>query len=149
MPECTAPVFMLRLMATVIHPENPDAIHETIVANVCAYACRLLKHPQLTIKVMRRRGSVNTKNSYVLGHTSIGGTTVTLDVYTARKRQPKKISSILSVLAHEIAHHQKPPYRQRYRGKWIWRQHYPAFYTQVNKNMAAFKKDELLGKYFQ
>lgn len=131
-----------------IHPEQPDAIHELLVHNICAYACKLLKHPHLKIKIMRRRGSVDTTKSYVLGHTSIGGDTVTLDAYTARKRQPKKISSILSVLAHEIAHHQKPPYRQRHRGRVIWRQHYPAFYRQVNKNMAKFKKNELLGKYF-
>lgn len=128
--------------------ENPDAVHEVMVQNICAYACTLLKHPHLKIKIMRRRGSVNVKNGYTLGHTSIGGTTITLDVYTARKRQPKKISSILSVLAHEIAHHQKPPYRARFRGRMIWRQHYPAFYTRVNKNMAIFKKDALLGKYF-
>ena len=73
---------------------------------------------------------------------------VTLDIYTARKRTPKKISAILSVLAHEIAHHQKPPYRQWHRGRWIIRQHYPDFYRQVNKNIYIMKKDALLGRYF-
>lgn len=122
--------------------------HEIIVQNVCGYACKLLKYPDLKIKIMRRVKPVGKNKSYVMGHTSIGGETITLDIYTARLRKPKKISSILSVLAHEIAHHQKPPYRQWHRGRWIARQHFPRFYKQVNKNLDKLKKDNLLGKYF-
>ncbi|MFH1326202.1 MAG: hypothetical protein ABIH48_01915 [Candidatus Falkowbacteria bacterium] len=122
--------------------------HEIIVQNVCNYTCKLLKYPKLQIKIMRRTREVKKNASYVMGHTSIGKNTVTLDIYTARLRKPKKISSILSVLAHEIAHHQKPPYRQWHKGHWIVRQHFPRFYKRVNKNVAIMKKDKLIGKYF-
>ncbi len=132
--------------------------HEIVVQNVCNYVCKLLKYPKLQIKIMRRTREIKKNASYVMGHTSIGKSTVTLDIYTARLRKPKKISSILSVLAHEIAHHQKPPYRQWQRlarrslggggGRWIARQHFPRFYKRVNKNVAIMKKDKLIGKYF-
>ena len=122
--------------------------HEIIVQNIFDYTCHIFKMNQLRLRLMQRQGSVNTKRSYVLGHTSLRTGVVTLDIYTARKRTPKKISAILSVLAHEIAHHQKPPYRQWHRGRWIIRQHYPDFYCQVNKNIYIMKKDALLGRYF-
>ncbi len=76
------------------------------------------------------RPTSNKNKSYIIGHTSIGGNTITLDIYTARLRKPKKISAILAVLVHEIAHHQKPPYRQWHRGRWIARQHFPRFYKK-------------------
>ena len=97
---------------------------------------------------MRRVGEINTKKSYVVGRINLKTKTITLDLYTAKKREPKKISSILRVLAHEIAHIQKPPYQQRYRGKLIIRKHYPRFYRQVNKNIEIIRKDEVVGEYF-
>ena len=75
-------------------------------------------------------------------------TIIVIDIFTPRHRKPKAINSILRVLAHEIAHFQKPPYRQRYRGRLIVRQHYPIFYKQVNRNVEKFKKDKTLGEYF-
>jgi hypothetical protein len=125
-----------------------DEVHELMVKNICSYACRLFKYPDLQVKTMQRLRPVAKNRGYVMGHTSIGSKTITLDLYTARQRKPKKISAILAVLAHEIAHHQKPPYRQFWKGKWIARQHFPRFYMQVNKNMEKMKQDELLGKYF-
>jgi len=125
-----------------------DESHEIMVKNICKYVCKLLKYPKMEIKTMQRVKPVGKNKSYVMGHTRIGGNTITIDVYTARLRKPKKISSILSVLAHEIAHHQKPPYRQWHRGRWIVRQHFPKFYKQVNKNLDKLKKDEIIGKYF-
>jgi len=98
---------------------------------------------------MRRREAVKRGRGYIMGHTKIGGNIITLDIYTARLRKPKKISSILSVLAHEIAHHQKPPYRQWYLGRWIVRQHFPRFYKQVTKNLEKMKDNEMIGKYFK
>ena len=147
----------------------PDEVHERMVQNICSYACGFLKYPQMQVRIMRRIKPVGKGRGYVMGHTSIGTNIITLDIYTARLRKPKKISAILAVLAHEIAHHQKPPYRQWHRparrlglrshfgeggrlggggGRWIIRGHFPKFYTQVNKNMAKMKGDELLGKYF-
>ena len=96
----------------------------------------------------RDGGVKNTKN-FTLGHTNLKNKTVTIDIYTPRFRKPKSYNSILRVMAHEIAHHQKLPYRQRYKGHLINRQHYPAFYKQVTKNIEKFKKDEVLGEYFR
>ncbi|MDP3900688.1 MAG: hypothetical protein Q8Q23_06460 [bacterium] len=127
---------------------SDNEAHEVIIKNICDHACKVLKYPNLQIKIMRRQGSVNTKKSYIIGHTSLRTGVVTLDVYTPRHRKPKKVSSILSVLAHEVAHHQKLPYRQWHRGRWIIRQHYPQFYKQVTKNINKMKKDEMIGKYF-
>ncbi len=95
----------------------------------------------------RDNGVKNPKNM-VLGHTNLKNKTVTIDIYTPRFRKPKSQNSILRVIAHEIAHHQKPPFRQRYKGHLIARKHYPEFYEQVTKNIEKFKKDEVLGVYF-
>ncbi len=129
--------------------DNQDQTHEIMVQNICNYVCKFFKYPNIQTKIMRRVRPVTKNKSYVIGHTSIGGNTITLDIYTARLRKPKKISAILSVLVHEIAHHQKPPYRQWHKGRWIVRQHFPKFYKQVNKNIAKLKKDKMIGKYFR
>ncbi len=97
---------------------------------------------------MQRKGPVDTKKSYTLGYIDFQKKIICIDIYTAKKRSPKKVSSILNVLAHEIAHMQKPPYRQLYRGKWITRQHYPAFYKQCSKNLKIIKKDFILCRFF-
>lgn len=96
----------------------------------------------------RGRGVMNLKKSYVLAHTSLKNKTITIDIYTPRFRKPKSIKSILNILAHEIAHHQKPPFRQRFRGHLIVRQHFPVFYNQVKRNIKKMKKDEILGQYY-
>ena len=89
------------------------------------------------------RGVLNLKKSYTLAHSNLKTKTITIDIYTPRHRKPKSIKSILNILAHEIAHHQKLPFRQFHRGKWIIRQHYPAFYKQVNKNIKKIQDDNL------
>jgi hypothetical protein len=66
--------------------------------------------------------------------------TITIDIYTPRHRKPKSLKSVCNILAHEIAHHQKPPFKQRWRGRIIARRHYPAFYTQVNKNIIKTRR---------
>lgn len=127
-----------------IDPEFELHVHE-----VMNYALRLMKMKGYVFIPMRRNGPVKKGAGYVEGHTSIGGRHIVIDVYTPRRRNPKKISAILAVLAHEIAHHQKPPYLQRYKGRIITRMHYPQFYKQVTKNIAKFKKDKELGKYYE
>lgn len=113
-------------------------------------ACDLLKLAGFSFRPMLNRlGPVkNTKKAYRLGHINLKTKTITIDIYTAKRRRPKKISAILSVLAHELAHFQKPPYRQLWRGQWINRIHYPGFYRQANRNIKKFKRDKILGKYF-
>lgn len=125
-------------------------LFEQEVALSFARACGVLKLHGFTFRPMLGRTAPvsNVKRAYRLGHTNIKTKTVTVDIYTARLRKQKKMSAILGVIAHELAHHQKSPYRERYRGRWINRIHYPAFYRQVKKNMEKFKKDEKLRNYF-
>ncbi|MBI4359982.1 MAG: hypothetical protein HY564_02730 [Candidatus Jacksonbacteria bacterium] len=124
--------------------------HEQQIILLFNRACKILKLAGFTFRPMIGRISAvsDIKRSYRLGHTNLKTRTVTVDIYTARLRKPKKMSAILAVIAHELAHHQKKPYRQRYRGRWINRIHYPSFYRQVKKNMEKFKKDAMLGRYF-
>ncbi len=95
------------------------------------------------------RGVLNLKKSYTLAYTDLKKKKITIDIYTPRHRKPKAIPSILNILAHEIAHHQKPPYYQIYRGKKIVRQHYPAFYRQVKRNQQKIRQDKILKEFFQ
>jgi len=123
---------------------------EQTVQTTCEHALKILKIKKLRFRPMQRKNNrVNTKHGYVIARTNLKTKLITIDILTPKQRKPKKISSILRTLAHEIAHHQKPPFRQRYKGRIITRQHYPAFYRQVNKNVIMLKKDESLSKFFQ
>ena len=115
----------------------------------------IFKLKNFKLKFMRRqldgqgRGVLNLKKTYSEAHADLKNKIITLDIYTPRHRRPKSINSILRTLAHEIAHFQKPPYRQRFRGRWIIRQHYPGFYKRVNRNVEKIKRDGVLGGYFK
>lgn len=128
--------------------------HEQEIVNIFTRMGEIFKLQGFTFKIMRRqldekgRGVLNLKKSYTLAYTNLKKKSITIDIYTPRHRKPKSIKSILNILAHEIAHHQKPPFRQLHRGRWIIRQHYPGFYKQVNRNILRIKSDEILGKYF-
>jgi hypothetical protein len=122
--------------------------HEELVQSACEHALVALRAAKLNFRPMQRRGCVNTKRSFVIGRTNLKTGLITIDIFTPRKREPKKLSSILRVLSHEVAHHQKPPYRQFYRFRWICRQHYPKFYKQVKKNILVLQNDEFLKDYF-
>lgn len=109
----------------------------------------VLNRSDLTIREMRgRKNSVKNIKSYTLAYTNLKTKLITIDIYTAKKREPKKIAALLKILAHEIAHHQKPPFRQRYKGHIITRRHFPVFYRQVKRNINKLKKDKVLKKYF-
>lgn len=110
---------------------------------------KIFKMQGFTLKPMRRKGAVSDRHNMTLGYTNLQSKNIVLDLYTPKRRSPKSINGILRVLAHEIAHHQKPPYRQRHKGRWIIRQHYPAFYKQVTKNINKIKKDTFLKGYFR
>jgi len=126
-------------------------LHEQKIQIIFDRLKKIFKLKNFTFKTMRRqideqgKGVLNLKKSYTLAHTNLKTKTITIDIYTPRHRKPKAIKSILNILAHEIAHHQKMPYRQFHRGKWIIRQHFPAFYKQCNKNMEKIMKDKVLG----
>lgn len=123
-------------------------VHELEVCGAVERALKVLRAKGFTFRVMNRTKPVSKNSGYIEGHTSFKDKSITIDIYTARLRKPKKISAILAVLAHEVAHHQKLPYRERHRGRWIIRYHYPKFYKQVNKNIAKLKKDKELRKYY-
>lgn len=113
-------------------------------------ACKLLKVKKVSWRAMEGRiAPVNTAKDYSLGYTDLKSRQITLDILTPRRRSPKSSNGLLRVIAHEIAHLQKPPYRERYRGRIITRMHFPKFYNQVNKNVEKFKKDKELWQYFR
>lgn len=129
--------------------------HQKNIEEIFIRLCGLFKLQNFQLKFMRRqideqgRGVLNLKKSYVTAYTNLKTKIVTIDIYTPKFRRPKAMNSILRILIHEITHHQKPPFRQRWQGRIITRQHYPAFYRQVNKNIDKIKKDKILKEYFK
>ncbi len=112
-------------------------------------ACKVLGLAGFKFQPMKRQKPVkNLKKSFRIAYINLKTKKLVLDLYTPRKRKPKKPSVILRTIAHELAHVQKPPYRQLWRGKIINRAHYPKFYKQVNKNIQRFQKDKILGQFF-
>jgi len=122
--------------------------HEEMVCAVILDALHILKANELKFRPMRRRGIVNTKKTHVLARINLKTKLITIDIYTTTNREPKKMSSILRHLCHEVAHHQKPPYYQFFRRRWIVRQHFPKFYRQVQKNIDTLKEHHLMKEYF-
>jgi len=112
-------------------------------------ACEVLGLAGFKFQPMKRKTPIkDLKKSFRIAYINLKTKKLVLDLYTPRTRQPKKPSVLLRTLAHELAHYQKPPYRQLWRGKFINRAHYPRFYKQVNKNIQKFKKDKVLGQFF-
>ncbi|OGF27964.1 hypothetical protein A2227_05150 [Candidatus Falkowbacteria bacterium RIFOXYA2_FULL_47_19] len=122
--------------------------YEELIQSICDHALKILGQGTLRFRPMRRKTRVDPKRGFVIGRTNLKTGLITIDILTPAKREPKKIASVLRTLCHEVAHHQKPPYRQFYRWRWIMRQHYPKFYKQILKNIEKLKKDEILKNYF-
>lgn len=119
--------------------------HEEIVQSACDNALKILNTEGIRFRpMMRKNNRVNTKRGFVIGRTNLKTGLITVDIYTPKERRPKKISSILRTLCHEVAHHQKMPYWQRYKGRIITRQHFPVFYRQVARNIMKLKKANLI-----
>lgn len=116
--------------------------------------CAILAHPELQLRFIkrqacpRRRGSKNAKR-FVKGYINLRTKVIGLDVYTPKRLKPKSPNGLIRTICHEVAHLQKPPFRQRYRGHLIFRQHFPVFYRQVTRNVNKIKKDSALRSYFQ
>ncbi|MBU0731823.1 hypothetical protein KKC88_03005 [Patescibacteria group bacterium] len=109
---------------------------------------KVLKVKKWQILPMQRKALKNPK-SCTLGYINFKTRKIVIDVFTPARAQPKAYPSIMATLAHEVAHIQKPPYRSRYKGHMINRQHYPAFYKQVTRNVKKLKKDKELKEYFR
>ncbi len=123
--------------------------HEQNCEQIFQIACRILKLEGFTFKPKVIRAGDGYVRNYKLGYTNLKSKLVVVDIYTQKTKKPKKYSSILAVIAHELAHHQKKPYRQLYYFRWINRIHYPQFYKQVTKNIEKFKKDRLLQQFYE
>ncbi|MEA2098176.1 MAG: M48 family metalloprotease [Patescibacteria group bacterium] len=123
--------------------------HEQNCEQIFEEACRVLKLRGFLFKPkVIRKGDGYVKN-YKFGYTNLKSKLVVVDIYTQKLKKPKKYSSILAVIAHELAHHQKKPYRQLYKFHWINRIHYPEFYDQVAKNIRKFKRDGVLTEFYK
>lgn len=119
-------------------------LYSCYVSNICQKALKILGADNLEFKPMIRKNHVNTKRGFVIGRTNLKTGLITIDIYTPKFRRPKKITSILRILCHEVAHHQKKPFRQKYKGHIINRRHYPAFYRQVNKNITILRQNKII-----
>jgi hypothetical protein len=123
--------------------------HEKVVQEACNLAIEKLGwQNKIKFRPMKRSSHVNIRRGFVIGRTNLKTGLITIDIWTPKFRRPKTVAGILRTLAHEIAHHQKRPFRQRFRGRVITRAHYPEFYQQVSKNILFFKKDKILNKFF-
>lgn len=122
--------------------------HEKIVRKYCDYSLKILQIDKLRFRPMKRIARVNPKRGFIIGRTNLKTGLITIDIFTPAKREPKKISSILKTLCHEVAHYQKKPYRQFYKGYLINRQHYPQFYKQVERNIKILRNDKILKRFF-
>ena len=118
--------------------------HAELVTAACMRALDVLDASSLKFRPMQRKNHVNTRRGFVVGRTNIKTGLITIDIFTPKLIKPKKVSAILRILCHEVAHHQKKPYRQRYRGHIITRSHYPIFYRQVTRNIKKLKRAGIL-----
>src|SRR6056297_1760807 len=121
--------------------------HEELAQILFAKICTILKQNDLKLRIMQRRGPKS--GAYTMGYINFKTKVITLDIYTAKTLKPKSINGLIRTIVHEITHWQKPPFKQRYRGKWITRQHYPEFYQQITENLKKIKADPILGGHFQ
>jgi hypothetical protein len=121
--------------------------HEELVHLLFNRILEILKVRNLNLNIMKRQGSKSNKR-YILGYINLQTRIIVLDIYTPKTLKPKSLNGLIRTICHEVAHLQKPPYRQFHRGKWIARQHYPEFYKRVDKNIEKIKKDAILSLHF-
>lgn len=135
---------MLCSMSDILDPQ-----HEALVEQLFQRACVILGMEGFELRPLRRRvRGVGKLRSLRLGYTRIGEKRVTIDLYTPRTSQPRKIDAILRVICHELAHHQAPP---RIIRKWFRARrsiHHPEFWKQCKDNVALLSRDEMLAPYF-
>lgn len=131
-------------MADIINPR-----HEALVEHLFRRACLVLDLPGFELRPLRRRVRGRGKlRSYALGYTKIGEKRITVDLYTPRTMQPRRMDAILRVICHELAHHQAPPRMYRHWFRYVRLIHHPQFWKQYKKNVAVLAGDEILGKFF-
>lgn len=131
-------------MADLIDPR-----HEALVEHLFQRASNLFGMSGFELRPLRRRVRGTGKlYSLRLGYTKLGEKRITVDLYTPRTMQPRKMDAILRVVAHELAHHQAPPRLYRHGFRFIRKIHHPSFWKQYKDNVILMTKDDLLGPYF-
>lgn len=133
-------------MADIIDPR-----HEALIEHLFKRTESLLGFSGFLLKPLRRRKrGIGKFHSYNQGYTELGSKSMTVDLYTPRTMKPRKTAAILRVIAHEFAHHQKPPKRMGgwFRGPARIVTHHPIFWGQYKKNVAKMKRDDVLGNHF-
>ncbi len=126
-----------------------DPAHEALVDHLFNRCCILLEMRGFELKPLRRRKRGTGKfRSITYGYTQPGENWVVIDLYTPRTMKPRKLDAIIRVIAHELAHHQKPPCVCLVGWKLKRLIHHPAFWKQYKKNVELLSQDVLLSQYF-
>ncbi len=126
-----------------------DPKHEAIVDHLFGRVCAILEMRGFVLRPLRRRKrGVGRFRSITYGYTKIGDTLVTIDLYTPRTMQPRKMDAILRVICHELAHHQSPPAVCRIGWRRVRLAHHPRFWEQYKRNVRQCAEDDLLCRYF-
>ncbi|KKU82334.1 MAG: hypothetical protein UY09_C0017G0012 [Parcubacteria group bacterium GW2011_GWA2_47_8] len=137
-------------MGEKIQREHIDTHHEALTVILFDCACEALGLEGYTCRSLRRKSPRGTVlRSYRLGYINLRKKVVTLEMYTYKERRPRSYPALLRTISHELAHVQRPPYRQFFKGRWINRIHYPEFYQQVKQNIVIFKQHPVLQPHFE
>jgi hypothetical protein len=100
-------------MADILDPK-----HEALVEHLFQRCLLVLGMPGFELRPLRRRKRGTGKfNSITYGYTKPGEKWVVIDLYTPKTMKVRKTDAILRVIAHELAHHQKPP---KYYRQWVY-----------------------------
>lgn len=137
-----------------------DPRHEALVEHLFQRVCVVLNTPGFELKPLRRRMRGKGKfRSFKYGYTRLDEKSITIDLYTPKTMQVRKMDAILRVICHELAHHQAPPKigivqkRSRSLFRVSFRRivfaHHPEFWQQVKKNVELISQDEVLGEHFK
>ena len=120
---------------------------EQLIQLLFRRVCQILRFNDIKLEIMQRRGS-KSNTRYTKGYINLKTKLIVLDIYTPKTMKPKSLNGLIRTIAHEIAHLQEMPFQQRYKGRWIVRQHYPKYYAQVEKNLDKIKTDPILKMHF-
>lgn len=138
-----------------------DPRHEALVEHLFQRTCQILNMPGFELKPLRRRMRGKGRfRSFKYGYTRLDEKSVTIDLYTPKTMQARRIDSILRVVCHELAHHQAPPkvgFIQKRSRRSLFRvsirrivfAHHPEFWQQVKKNVELISKDEVIAEHFK
>ncbi|MFA6504145.1 MAG: hypothetical protein WCT54_04435 [Patescibacteria group bacterium] len=127
-------------MSDVIDPR-----HEALVEHLFQRMLVVLEMPGFELRPMRRRTRGEGRlRSIVYGYTRLDKKLVTIDLYTPRTMKTREMDAILRVVAHELAHHQKPPRLYRSWFRLVRKIHHPPFWTQYRRNVASYRRMKYL-----